>query len=98
MGKITDQQNIFDATLQAYGTLDQVVNFAFDNDFLLDELPIVGSEWIKQPDREDQQVIEFIIDRQWTYNNAGIEASAALLANDQLEVLIAEAGVKILYR
>ena len=98
MGKITDRQNIFDATLDAYGTMDFVVQFAFDNGFNLDELPPVGAEWIKFPDREDQTVIEFIIDRGFVYNNAGIEASAFLLANEDLDILISDDGIRILYR
>ena len=94
---ITDRQNIMDATLQAYGTLDELVNFAFSNGFLLDTLPTVGAPYVIEADRGDSSVIQFVVEREWMYNDAGIEASEFLLANPD-ENLIADVSIKFKYK
>lgn len=98
MGQITDQQNIMDAALQGYGQLDQLVKFATENDFLLDELPVVGTEWSTIPGFGDTSTIEFVIDRNFIYNNGGVEAKAFILANSDLDILAAQAGVQFIYK
>jgi hypothetical protein len=98
MGKITSQQNIMDAALQGYGQLEQLVKFAAENNFLLDELPEVGQEWSTTPGFGDTSTIEFIIDRNFIYNNGGVEAKAFILANTDLDILAAKAGVKFIYK
>ncbi|MCK4909894.1 MAG: hypothetical protein KAS70_08340 [Planctomycetes bacterium] len=98
MGQIKDQQNVFDATLQGYGTLEELVKFAFDNDLLLDELPTVGAEWVIFPGFGDSAVQEFIVSRNFSYNNGGVEAKAHILANSDLDILAADAGVQFIYK
>lgn len=98
MGQITDQQNIMDAALQGYGTLEQLVRFATENNYQLDELPEVGSEWKVTNGLGDASVIEFTIERIFTYNNGGVEAKAFILANDDLDILAAQAGVQFIYK
>jgi hypothetical protein len=97
MPVITDTQNIMDAALQAYGTLDELVYFATSNGFLLDELPIVGTEFNIEGGRGDTSVIEFLVERDFIYNNAGVEATEFLLANST-DNLIAQLNIKIKYK
>ena len=97
MPVITDTQNIMDAALQAYGTLDELVYFATANGFLLDELPTVGAEFNIEGGRGDTSVIQFLVERDFTYNNAGVEATEFLLANSD-DNLIAQVNVKIKYK
>lgn len=97
MPEIKDTQNIMDAALQAYGTLDELVFFAYSNGFLLDELPTVGREYTVDPNRGDNSINLFIIERQFTYNNAGVEASEFILANNE-DVLIAKVDEKLKYK
>lgn len=98
MAVITDTQNIMDAALQAYGTLDELVYFANANGFLLDELPIVGASYVVEAGRGDSSIIEFVVEREWMYNNAGVESSEFLLANEDEENLIADVSIKFKYK
>ena len=97
MPVITDRQNIMDAALQAYGTLDQLVYFAYTNGYLLDELPVVGTEYNIDAGLGDSSIIEFLIERQFIYNNAGVEASEFIKVND-IDILIGQTSVKIKYK
>lgn len=94
MPTVKQGQNIFDLALQGYGTIDEVVQLAFDNDILLDELPTPGTEYVVDLAAGDNAVKQFIVDREWFYNNAGVEATEFLLANDS-DALIAKLDVKI---
>ena len=86
-----------DAALQAYGTLDELVNFAFENGFLLDTLPTVGAPYVVAANRGDSSVIQFVAEREWVFNDAGVEEAEFLLANPE-DNLIAEVNVKIKYK
>lgn len=86
-----------DAALQAYGTLDQLVHFAHTNGFLLDELPVVGTEYVVESGLGDSSIIEFLVERQYIYNNAGVEATEFIKAN-AVDILIAATSVKIKYK
>ena len=87
-------QNIFDLALQGYGTIEEVVNLAYANDMLLDVLPTPGDEYVVDLTRGDNAVKQFIVDRDWFYNNAGQEATEFLLANDE-DFLLAKVDIKI---
>ena len=97
MPAITDRQNIMDAALQAYGSLDQLVYFAYTNGYLLDELPVVGTEYVIDDGLGDASIIEFLVERQFIYNNAGVEASEFIKVND-IDILLGQTSVKIKYK
>ena len=94
MPTVKQGQNIFDLALQGYGTIEQVVKLAFDNDMLLDVLPTPGTEYTVDLTLGDNAVKQFIVDLNWFYNNAGVEATEFLLANDE-DVLLAKVDIKI---
>ena len=97
MAVITERQNTMDAALQAYGSLDQLVHFSASNGFLLDELPVVGTEYIIDAGLGDSSIIEFLVERQFIYNNAGVEATEFIKVND-VDILIGQTSVKIKYK
>ena len=94
MPTVKQGQNIFDLALQGYGTIEQVVKLAYENDMLLDVLPTAGDEYTVDLAEGDNAVKQFIVDRDWFYNNAGVESTEFLLANDE-DFLLAKLDIKI---
>ena len=94
MPTVKQGQNIFDLALQGYGTIEEVVNLAYENDMLLDVLPTPGDEYAVDLTRGDNAVKQFIVDRNWFYNNAGVESTEFLLANEE-DFLLAKLDIKI---
>lgn len=82
--KVTQLQNIFDVALQAYGTLNEVVRVANDNHLLLDETPPPGLDLIVFEGIGENRIKTFTIETEHSYNNEAIEATAVLLAADDI--------------
>lgn len=82
--KVTDLQNTYDVTLQAYGTLDQAVKLAADNGFDLDETPPVGQTVLFDETIGERRVKVYTTENDHVFNNEAIQAKTALLAADNI--------------
>ncbi len=95
--KLSDRQNIFDSTLQAYGSLDFIVKFANDNGFNLDEIPLSKQDLIIDTEQGERRVKIFVTENDQIYMNEAVEKSAILLAADDV-ALSPETDVAFIYK
>ena len=94
---VTDKQNIFDIGLQSYGTLDQIVKLASDNDLLLDEIPEAGKTLIVDETIGEKRVKVFVTENTFVYTNEAIEKTAILLAAEDI-ALSPEIDIQFIYK
>ena len=94
---VTDKQNIFDISIQSYGTLDQIVKLAANNDLLLDEIPEAGKTLIIDETIGEKRVKVFVTENTFVYTNEAIEKTAVLLAAKDT-ALSPEIDIQFIYK
>lgn len=93
-----DQQNIFDLTLQNYGSLDFVVKLSSANSLQIDEAPPIGIELTADITQGEKRIKQFVTENDTVFYNNVINESSAILANDEGDILSPKTDVIFIYQ